>query len=137
MRNIYSPEVTAAKELMVDQVAKAMGQDPYRFRRSFVRDDRMLAVLDTAAKAANWGTPMPPGTAQGIGIHHEYKGYAACVAEIDCTSADGQPARSRTATPGRGSRRSSYAVDVGLPINPLGPRGADDGRDHGRDRARR
>ena len=29
VRNIYSPEVTTAKELMVDQVAKAMGQDPY------------------------------------------------------------------------------------------------------------
>lgn len=27
VRNIYSPEVTVAKELMVDQVAKAMGQD--------------------------------------------------------------------------------------------------------------
>jgi isoquinoline 1-oxidoreductase subunit beta len=29
VRNIYSPEVTVTKELMVDQVAKAMGQDPY------------------------------------------------------------------------------------------------------------
>jgi isoquinoline 1-oxidoreductase beta subunit len=119
VRNIYSPEVTVAKELMVDRVAKAMGQDPYRFRRSFVRDPRMLAVLDAAAKAANWGKPMAPLTAQGIGIHHEYKGYAACVAEIDCTP---QTVNRKVENGYTGPRvtKVTYAVDVGLPINPLG-----------------
>ena len=63
VRNIYSPEVTVAKELMVDQVANAMGQDPCQFRRSFVRDPRMLAVLNAAAQAANWGKRMAPLTA--------------------------------------------------------------------------
>jgi isoquinoline 1-oxidoreductase beta subunit len=119
VRNIYSPEVTVAKELMVDQVAKATGQDPYRFRRSFARDARMLAVLDAAAKAANWGKPMAPQTAQGIGLHHEYKGYAACVAEIDCTP----QTVSRVVENGyTGPRvtKVTFAVDVGLPINPLG-----------------
>ena len=119
VRNIYSPEVTVAKELMVDQMAKTMKQDPYRFRRSFIRDPRMLAVLDAAAKAANWGKPMAPLTAQGIGIHHEYKGYAACVAEIDCTP----QTVNRTVKDGyTGPRvtKVTYAVDVGLPINPLG-----------------
>jgi isoquinoline 1-oxidoreductase beta subunit len=119
VRNIYSPEVTVAKELMVDQLAIAMGQDPYRLRRSFVRDPRMLAVLDAAAKAAGWGKPMAPLTAQGIGIHREYKGYAACVAEIDCTP----QTVNRTVTAGyTGPRvtKVTYAVDVGLPINPLG-----------------
>ena len=119
VRNIYSPEVTVAKELMVDQVAQAMGQDPYQFRRSFVRDSRMLAVLDAAAKAANWGKRMAPLTAQGIGIHHEYKGYAACVAEIDCTP----QTVNRTVENGYTGPRVTkviYAVDVGLPINPLG-----------------
>ena len=119
VRNIYSPEVTVAKELMVDQVAKAMGQDPYQFRRSFVRDSRMLAVLDTAAKAANWGKAMAPLTAQGIGIHREYKGYAACVAEIDCTP---QTVNRKVENGYTGPRvtKVTYAVDVGLPINPLG-----------------
>jgi isoquinoline 1-oxidoreductase subunit beta len=119
VRNIYSPEVTVAKELMVDQVAKATGQDPYKFRRSFVRDARMLAVLDAAAKAANWGKPMAPQTAQGIGIHHEYKGYAACVAEIDCTP---QTVNRVVENGYAGPRvtKVTFAVDVGLPINPLG-----------------
>jgi isoquinoline 1-oxidoreductase beta subunit len=119
VRNIYSPEVTVAKELMVDQVASAMGQDPYQLRRSFVRDPRMRAVLDAAAKAADWGKPMAPHTAQGIGIHHEYKGYAACVAEIDCTP----QTVNRVVEDGyTGPRvtKVTYAVDVGLPINPLG-----------------
>jgi isoquinoline 1-oxidoreductase subunit beta len=119
VRNIYSPEVTVSRELMVDQVAHAMGQDPYQFRRSFVRDSRMLAVLDAAAKAANWGKPMAPNTAQGIGIHHEYKGYAACVAEIDCTP---QTVNRQVDDGYTGPRvtKVTYAVDVGLPINPLG-----------------
>jgi isoquinoline 1-oxidoreductase beta subunit len=119
VRNIYSPEVTVAKELMVDQVAKATGQDPYRFRRSFARDARMLAVLDAAAKAANWGKPMAPQTAQGIGIHREYKGYAACVAEIDCTPQTVNRAVENGYT-GPRVTKVTFAVDVGLPINPLG-----------------
>jgi isoquinoline 1-oxidoreductase beta subunit len=108
-----------AKELMVDRVAKAMGQDAYQFRRSFVRDSRMLAVLDAAAKAAGWGKRMAPLTAQGIGIHHEYKGYAACVAEIDCTP---QTVNRKVENGYTGPRvtKVTYAVDVGLPINPMG-----------------
>jgi isoquinoline 1-oxidoreductase beta subunit len=96
-----------------------MRQDPYQFRRSFVRDPRMLAVLDAAARAAGWGKPMAALTAQGIGLHHEYKGYAACVAEIDCTP----QTVNRAVTDGyTGPRvtKVTYAVDVGLPINPLG-----------------
>jgi isoquinoline 1-oxidoreductase beta subunit len=119
VRNIYSPEVTVAKELMVDQLAKALGQDPYRFRRASVRDPRMLAVLDAAAKAASWGKPMAPLTAQGIGLHREYKGYAACVAEIDCTPQTVNRVVENGYT-GPRVTKVTYAVDVGLPINPLG-----------------
>jgi isoquinoline 1-oxidoreductase beta subunit len=116
VRNIYSPEVVVARELMVDQLAKAMGKDPYQFRRSFLREPRMLAVLDAAAKAANWGKPMAPGTAQGIGLHHEYKGFAACVAEIDTNNT----LKVKDGFTGPRVTKVTYAVDVGLPINPLG-----------------
>jgi isoquinoline 1-oxidoreductase beta subunit len=61
VRNIYSPEVTTAKEVMVDQVAKKMGQDPLQFRRAFARDDRMKGVLDAVAKAASWADRCRPG----------------------------------------------------------------------------
>ena len=119
VRNVYSPEVGTATELMVDQVAKAMGQDPYKFRRAFAKDSRMVAVLDTVAKAANWGRAMAPGTAQGIAVHSEYKGRAACVVEIDCT-----PKTVNRKVPhgytGPRVTKAVYAVDAGLPINPLG-----------------
>jgi isoquinoline 1-oxidoreductase subunit beta len=119
VRNIYSPEVTCARELLVDQLATKLGQDAYKFRRSFLREPRMIATLDAVAKAANWGKSMPAGTAQGIGLHHEYKGYAACVVEIDCTPAT----VNRQIESGYGGPRVTkvtFAVDVGLPINPLG-----------------
>ena len=44
---------------------------------------RMRAVLDKVAQVGNWGRAMPAGTAQGLGIHKEYKGYCACLVEID------------------------------------------------------
>jgi isoquinoline 1-oxidoreductase beta subunit len=119
VRNVYSPEVGTATELMVDQVAKAMGQDPYSFRRAFIRDDRMRAVLDKVAQASGWGRAMAPGTAQGIAIHNEYKGRAACVVEIDC-----RPATVNRKVPdgytGPRVTKATYVVDTGLPINPLG-----------------
>ncbi len=119
VRNIYSPEVTCSRELMVDQLAASLGQDAYQFRRSFLREPRMLAVLDAVAQAADWGKAMPAGTAQGIGLHHEYKSYAACIVEIDCTPATVNRAIYDAYT-GPRVTKVTFAVDVGLPINPLG-----------------
>jgi isoquinoline 1-oxidoreductase beta subunit len=119
VRNIYSPEVTTATELMVDQAARAMGQDPYRFRRAFLRDARLKAVLNAVAKAGHWGRPMPAGTAQGIAVHSEYKSRGACLMEIDCRRAtvDRQVENGYT---GPRVTKAVFAVDACLPINPLG-----------------
>ncbi|MFL5823014.1 MAG: molybdopterin cofactor-binding domain-containing protein [Solirubrobacteraceae bacterium] len=119
VRNIYSPEVCTATELMVDQVAKAMGQDAYRFRRAFMRDARLKAALDAVAKAGRWGRPMPRGTAQGIAVHSEYKSRGACLVEIDCRSATVNR-KVKDAYTGPRVTKAVFAVDVGLPINPLG-----------------
>jgi len=119
VRNIYSPDVCTATELMVDRLAKAMHQDAYAFRRSFAREERMLAVLEKVAKVGRWGRSMPAGTAQGIAIHREYKGYVACLVEIDCRP----QTVNRQIENGYGGPRVTKAVcavDVGLPINPLG-----------------
>lgn len=121
VRNVYSPDVRCAAELLVDEVARGMGRDALRFRRDFAKDDRMRAVIDAVAKAGPWGRKLGPGRAQGIAIHSEYKSRAACLVEIDC----------RPRTVGRevehgftGPRvtRVVYAVDVGLAINPMGLR---------------
>jgi isoquinoline 1-oxidoreductase subunit beta len=119
VRNIYSPNVTTAIELMVDQTAAAMGKDPYAFRRSFVRDDRLKAVLDKVAQVGSWGRAMAPGTAQGIAIHREYKSAVACLVEIDCTSGTVNR-KVRDGFTGPRVTKAVCAVDVGLPINPLG-----------------
>ncbi|MEU6773171.1 molybdopterin cofactor-binding domain-containing protein [Streptomyces sp. NPDC046759] len=119
MRNIYSPNVRTAQELVVDQLAGRMGKDPYRFRREFLKDERARAVLDKVADVGEWGRSMPAGTAQGIALHPEYHAYVAVLAEIDC----------RPETTGRkvpdawtGPRVTKVvcAVDVGLAVNPLG-----------------
>jgi isoquinoline 1-oxidoreductase beta subunit len=119
VRNVYSPDLTTATELMVDQVAKAMGIDPLAFRLQFSRDARMTAVLKKLGQVGNWGRAMPAGTAQGIGIHKEYKGRAACLTEIDCRPATVNR-RVRDAYTGPRVTKMVFVVDVGMPINPLG-----------------
>ncbi|MFI7412984.1 molybdopterin cofactor-binding domain-containing protein [Streptomyces sp. NPDC049627] len=119
MRNIYSPNVRCAQELVVDELARRMGKDPYRFRRAFLKEERARAVLDKVAEVGEWGRSMPAGTAQGIAIHPEYHAYVAVLTEIDC----------RPETTGReipdayaGPRVTKVvcAVDVGLAVNPRG-----------------
>jgi isoquinoline 1-oxidoreductase subunit beta len=119
VRNVYSPDVTTPRELVVDQLAKAMGQDPLQFRRAFVRDARMRAVLDKLAQVGSWGRAMPAGTAQGVGIHREYKSFAACLVEIDCRPATVNRTVEHAFT-GPRVTKVVFVVDTGLPINPLG-----------------
>ncbi|GGM47661.1 molybdopterin cofactor-binding domain-containing protein [Dactylosporangium sucinum] len=119
MRNVYSPDVTCARELIVDQLAAAMGKDPYRFRRDFLRDDRSRAALESVATAGGWGRAMPAGTAQGIAFHAEYKAVSAALVEIDCRPATAnRPVRDGVAGPR--VTRVVFAVDVGLAVNPRG-----------------
>jgi isoquinoline 1-oxidoreductase beta subunit len=70
-------------ETFLDEVAHAGGKDPYQLRRILLENQpRMLAVLDLAAKKANWGAPLPPGRARGIAGHFSFDSYVAQVAEI-------------------------------------------------------
>ena len=119
MRNVYSPDVTCARELVVDQLAARMGKDPYRFRHSFLRDDRSRAVLARAAEAGGWGRAMAPGTAQGIAFHAEYKSVSACLVEIDCRP-ETVNRTVRDAVTGPRVTKVVFAVDVGLAVNPRG-----------------
>ncbi|MFC8425789.1 molybdopterin cofactor-binding domain-containing protein [Streptomyces sp. NPDC057236] len=119
MRNVYSPDVTCARELLVDRLAGRMGKDPYRFRRDFLRDDAARAVLDEAAEAGNWGRSMPAGTAQGMAFHAEYHSTSAVLVEIDCRPGTvDRPVRDGVTGPR--VTRAVIAVDVGLAVNPRG-----------------
>jgi isoquinoline 1-oxidoreductase beta subunit len=119
MRNIYSPDVATARELTVDMIAAKMGKDPYEFRKQFLKTGRMVAVLDKVAAEGNWGASLPAGVAQGIAVHTEYKGAAACLVEIDCRPETvNRPIREGVTGPR--VTKVTYAVDVGLAINPRG-----------------
>jgi isoquinoline 1-oxidoreductase beta subunit len=119
MRNIYSPNVVCAEELVVDRLAAKLGKDPVRFRRDFLRDARLRAVLDRAVAVGNWGRAMPAGTAQGIALHSEYRAAVAVLAEIDC-----RPATVNRHIPdavtGPRVTRAVVVVDPGFAINPRG-----------------
>jgi isoquinoline 1-oxidoreductase beta subunit len=119
MRNIYSPNVATARELVVDMLAKKMGKDPVAFRRGFLRDDRLRAVLDKAVQVGQWGRTMPAGTAQGIALHGEYRGAVAVLVEIDCRpSTVNRPVQDGVTGPR--VTKATIVVDAGLPLNPRG-----------------
>ncbi|MQS15881.1 xanthine dehydrogenase family protein molybdopterin-binding subunit [Streptomyces kaniharaensis] len=108
-RSVYSGTVRVADEIMMDELARRMGEDPIAFRRARLRDTAGRAVLDTVATAGSWGRPMPPGQAQGIGYHDEYGGRTAYLVELDATD----PKNPRVT-------KAVIAADIGQVINPRG-----------------
>ncbi|GLY71415.1 xanthine dehydrogenase family protein molybdopterin-binding subunit [Amycolatopsis taiwanensis] len=119
MRNVYSPNVVCARELVVDQLAAKMGRDPVELRRSFLKEDRFRAVLDRLAGEGEWGRKLPPGMAQGVGFHAEYKSCSAVLVEVDCRP-ETVNRKVRDGVTGPRVTRAVMVVDAGLPINPRG-----------------
>ena len=70
------------REAFIDEMAHASGQDPYRFRRALLaRAPRSLAVLDEAARRADWGHA-PAGVHQGIAVVEFDDAVCAQVVEL-------------------------------------------------------
>ena len=108
-RSIYSGQVAVADEIMVDEIARRLRRDPVEFRLAKLSGARERAVVRKVADAGQWGRAMPPGHAQGVAIHEEYKGCAAVLVEIDATDR----AAPRVT-------KAVVAVDVGRAVNPKG-----------------
>lgn len=119
VRNIYSPDVATANELMVDRLAARLKQDPVAFRRAHLKSPVVKRVLNRAAELGSWGKAMPAGTAQGIAIHKEYKGATAVLVEIDCRP-ETVNRKVRDAVTGPRVTRATVVIDAGVVINPTG-----------------
>ncbi|GAB2850372.1 molybdopterin-dependent oxidoreductase [Actinoallomurus bryophytorum] len=100
-----------AIESFMDELALSAGIDPLAYRLTHLGDARGRKVLETAAKAAAWGTPVAEGTGRGIGFaRYKDKGaYCAVIADVEAE----HDVR---------VRRLTIAVDVGLVVNPDGVR---------------
>ena len=95
-------------ERFVDELAHAAGRDPYTVRRELVAGQpRLLAVLETAARNAGWGTPAPAGRHRGIALWQFGETRVAEVAEVSVNQ-DGSVRVHRVVC----------AVDAGIVINP-------------------
>jgi len=94
-------------ESFIDELAHATKQDPLAFRESLLKDaPRYLAVLQLAAKKANWGSPLPNGHAQGIALHESFGSIVAEV--VEASIENGQPRVHRVVC----------AIDCGIVVNP-------------------
>ncbi|MET8448062.1 molybdopterin cofactor-binding domain-containing protein [Streptomyces sp. NPDC005209] len=108
-RSVDSGTMRTAEEVVVDEVARALGKDPVAFRRTTLRSKAVRAVLDKVAAAGHWGRAMPAGTGQGVAVHEEYGSCVACLVEIDATD----PKKPRVT-------KVVMAADVGTCVNPRG-----------------
>ena len=93
----------------MDELARALQMDPLDFRLKNLKDDRLRAVLQAAAKAFDWGSTKPgEGRGFGIACGTEKGGYLATCAEV---SADAKSGTVKVL-------RAVSAFDCGAIVNP-------------------
>jgi isoquinoline 1-oxidoreductase beta subunit len=107
-RSVGHSHTAFAVESFIDEMAHAAGADPVEYRLSLLeKGDRGAAVLQAAAKAAGWGSPMGKHSGRGVALHHS---FSSCVAHVfEVTQEPGGPLR---------MNRIVSAVDCGQVVNP-------------------
>jgi isoquinoline 1-oxidoreductase len=72
-----------ARESVMDELATALGMDPLEFRLKNLREPRLRAVLEAAARKFGWGNKKPAeGRGFGLACGTEKGSFVATCAEI-------------------------------------------------------
>jgi isoquinoline 1-oxidoreductase beta subunit len=79
----YGPNIFAL-ECFMDELAHRANQDPYRYRRNLIGNQRLLNVLDLVAEKSGWSRKKP-GLFRGIACTEAFKTHIAHVVELSVT----------------------------------------------------
>jgi isoquinoline 1-oxidoreductase subunit beta len=92
-----------------------MGKDAVAFRREFLKDERLEAVLAKAADEGGWGRSLPEGVFQGIALHAEYRAACCVIVDLDCRP-ETVNRKIKDAVTGPRVIRATVVVDAGLAL---------------------
>ncbi len=107
-RSVGHTHTAFVMETMMDELAKAAGQDPVEFRRGYLaKHPRVLKVLNLAAEKSGWGSKPAKGVGRGIAVHESFGSVCAHVADVSIDK--GQIKVLRVVS----------VIDCGLVVNPL------------------
>ena len=79
-----------ARESHMDELAHAAGIEPLEFRLRNLKDPRLRAVLEAAAKAFDWGKKSEAGHGIGIAGGSDKGGFIATCAEVAVDPSNGR-----------------------------------------------
>ena len=97
-----------ARESFMDELAHGLKMDPLEFRLKNIKNDRLRAVFEAAAKKFGWGSGKATDRGFGMGGGYEKLGYIATFAEVAVNAKSGELRVVRVVT----------AFDCGAIVNP-------------------
>ena len=106
-RSVGSSYTAFFVETFVDELAVALKKDPYLFRLELLKDrPRFAKVVDAAASASQWSSPLPKGWGRGIALAESFKSIVCQVVDVEVVGKEIKV------------RRVVTAVDCGTALHP-------------------